>query len=208
MPPNLTTQQIDEIVGRLPDFAKGARQRLRARLVGRAQERTLGDLRERFLGEGGQVRDAGVAAIRDFNPDDFLGADSLRSLFDEATATNFAPQLSALQARNARRGVRGPLATTTEGTLASAFQRNLLARVGENRGLAARLAFGRGTALAGIGTQERAQGLSLFGTEIDANQAEQARLAEERARRNSTLGSLIGTGLRIASGGLLGGGGG
>lgn len=168
-----------------------------------AAERRASRARRRSLTRGGRIQSEGVAALRDFDPRDFLGADALQAVFDEATISNFLPQLRGLQARNARRGVRGPLAGALEGDLASGFQRNLLATAGRFGSQAANLEVGRGQALAEIGGTERAQGLSLLGTELELELArEQARRARE-GRRKSALGTGIGGAIGAAAGSLI-----
>lgn len=157
--------------------------------------------RSRSLERGGEIQDAGVAAIRDFDPMDFLGADALKSIFQRATITNFLPQLKSLQARNARRGVRGPLAGALEGDLAAGFQRNLLSTTAQFGSRAAGLALGRGQSLAEVGGTERAQGLSLLGTELELELARERKDREER----SNLFGTIGRGLGMAGGFLIGG---
>lgn len=162
----------------------------------RGPEARLRDASRDLMRSGGAVRSEGTAAIRGFDPSDYLGADALRAVFDEATRTNFLPQLRGLQARNARRGIRGKLAGATEGDLASAFQRNLLARTAEFGAERGRMAFNRGRELAEIGGTDRAQGLSLLGTELELKMARDA----EKARKRSGWGGLLGGAL----GGLAG----
>lgn len=135
--------------------------------------------RAKLLASGEQTYTQGVGAIRAFNPEDYLGADALKSIFDEATVRNFLPQLRELQARNSRRGVRGPLAGATEGDLGAAFQRQLLGKVAEFGSTRAQLALGRGQALTDAGGTERAQGISLLGTQL------QMQLAREQMKRDT-----------------------
>ncbi|MFW6206622.1 MAG: hypothetical protein ACOC5J_01680 [Gemmatimonadota bacterium] len=152
--------------------------------------------RDRALRTGSRVQRQGIQAIEEFDPEQFLGADALSAMFDQATVTNLVPQLRSLQARNAQRNVRGPLAGALEGDLASAFRRDLLSQVAQAGGERARLGLQRGTQLAEFGGAERAQGLSLLGTELELQ------LAREQARRErrSGIGGLIGTGLGALAG--------
>ena len=152
----------------------------------------VGRLRTDLLETGGARRTEGLDAIRTFNPDDFLGADALSSIIDQSTITNFLPQLRALQARNSRRGIRGPLAGAVEGDLASAFQRNIAAEAGRLGGERARLTFDRGREIAEIGGTDRAQGISLLGTELEIELAREQAKKEEDARKRSGVFSLIG----------------
>lgn len=154
----------------------------------------------RLRAGGGATRAAGTSAVREFDATNYLGADALQSVFDESTVTNFMPQLRRLQARNARRGVRGNLAGATEGDLASSFHRNLMARVAAAGGERARLDLGRAGRLADIGGEDRAQGLSLLGTELEL------KMARDEAKRNRKRGiwGTLGAGAGAAVGGLMG----
>lgn len=174
----------------------GPRFMQRAKPRAATPEQEASGIRRSLLAEGSATRQQGVDALRMFDPEEYLGADALQAIFEEAGATSFIPQLRNLQARNARRGVRGPLAGATEGDLASAFQRNLLAttaRFGAQRG---QMAFNRGSQLAEIGGFDRAQGISLLGTEMELQ------LAREEAKRQEKAG------WRKFAGGLIGGAGG
>lgn len=195
MPPETRSGSLFSLEGRkhLLDAAKRRR--------AQSPEGIAGAERARSLARGREIQESGIQALERFDPEQFLGADALAAIFDEATATTFMPQLRGLQARNAARGIRGPLAGALEGDLASGFQRSLLARTAEFGGERARLAFGRGRELAEIGGTERAQGLSLLGTELELALArEQA----EKKRKSGVLGT-IGRGLGMAGGFLIGG---
>jgi len=164
-------------------------------------EQRAGQLSTQLVAQGGATRAAGTQAVAGFDPEQYLGADALQAMFESATATNFRPQLAGLQARNARRGIRGPLAGATEGDLASAFQRNLLgttAQFGAQRG---QMAFGRARELAEIGGMDRAQGISLLGTELELQLAREQAKKEEKQGKRRFFGSLIG-----GAGGFLVGG--
>lgn len=153
-----------------------------------------------LMASGEATRAEGLNAIRAFNADAYLGADALRSIFDQATTTNFMPQLRQLQARNAAKGIRGPLTGAVEGDLASGFRRDLMGTVAQYGAQRANLDISRAGQIAEIGALDRGQGISLLGTELELQLAEEQRRREERQRRRSGWGSLIGAGL----GGVLG----
>lgn len=169
-----------------------------------APEAQVGALRSDLLRTGGARRTEGLDAIRSFNPDQFLGADALSGIIEQATVTSFLPQLRKLQARNSRRNIRGPLAGAVEGDLASAFQRNITAEAGRLGGERARLTFARGREIAEIGGTDRAQGVSLLGTELEIELAREQAKREEDARKRRGKGALIGTILGGVGGALLG----
>jgi len=160
--------------------------------------------RDRLISTGNDTRAQGLAAVQRFDPNEFLGAEALQSVFDEATRTNFVPQLRGLQARNSRRGIRGPLAGALEGDLGSAFQRNLMARVAEFGSQRAGLTLGRARSIADIGGEDRAQGLSLLGTELELKLAREQAKKEERSSRRRGIGALIGGGAGFLLGGPAG----
>ena len=177
---------------------------------GTSNERTEAEIeaeriRRGEIDAGGATQARGVAALESFNAEDFLGPQALQAQFEQSTRTSFLPQLRDLQGRAGRRGIRGPLAGALEGDLTSGFQRNLLAEVGRNRGQAAGFAFRRGEALTSAGGTQKAQGISLLGTELELQLARQQAQKEEKAAKRSGIGSLLG-GIAGALGGFAIGG--
>jgi len=163
-------------------------------------EDRIAAIRNRDLLRGGVTLERGTQALERFDPGQFLGADALSSIFDQATRSNFLPQLRSLQARNAARGVRGPISGALEGDLASGFQRNLLAEVARAGGQRASLDFSRAQQLAEIGGAQRAQGISLLGTELELGLARQLAEQQRKSRRKRGIAGLIGS----VGGGLIG----
>jgi len=155
-------------------------------------ETILAKQRATELSAGGYTRGLGVGAMESFDPSKYLGADALKSMFDEATVTNFMPQLRALQARNASRGVRGPLAGALEGDLSSAFERNLLATTAQAGGTAAQLAWQRAAGITGAGSEQYGQGISLLGTELNLKLAREQMKAEQDAKKRAGIGAAAG----------------
>ena len=155
-------------------------------------EAQVGQTRRELIASGGATRREGLDAIRTFNPDDFLGSDALEAIIGQSTVTNFLPQLRALQARNSRRGARGPVAGALEGDLAGAFHRNITAEAGRLGSARASLALNRAGQIAEIGGTDRAQGISLLGTELELELAREQMRKEEAARKKKGKGSLIG----------------
>lgn len=179
-------------------------------------ERTAQQTRQGLMATGNRVRGQGTAAVAGFDARDYLSADALGSLFEQAGRTTFMPQLRGLQARNSARGIRGPLAGATEGDLAASFRRDLMATAGRFAGQAGQMNLSRAGRLAEIGGEDRAQGLSLLGTELEL---EMARAAEKQRKKSGwggiiggAIGGLagsfipgVGTGLGAAMGSRLGG---
>jgi len=155
-------------------------------------EGVVGQQRSQLLASGGATRREGLDAIRTFDPEQFLGADALEAIIGQSTVTNFLPQLRGLQGRNARRGVRGPLAGALEGDLASSFHRNITAEAGRLGGARAGLALSRAGQIAEIGGTDRAQGISLLGTELELQLAREQMEKEEAANKRKGWGSLVG----------------
>ena len=115
------------------------------------------------------------------DPQSFLTAEALSSQFDEAVRTSFLPQMRQLQARNSARGIRGPVAGALEGDLTSSFHRNLMAQVGR-----------QAETRASIAGAERAQGISLLGTQMEMDLAREQMRREDSSRRRRGIGSMIG----------------
>ena len=188
----------------MPDpsrMSPGRRKAIARQNAGPTPEQRAGQLSTSLTSAGGATRAEGTQGVRDFNPEDYLGADALSAIFERATATNFRPQMASLQARNARRGIRGPLAGATEGDLAGAFHRNLMGTVADFGAQRGQMAFGRARELAEIGGTDRAQGISLLGTELELQLAREQAKKEERQGKRRFFGSLIG-----GVGGFLAGG--
>ena len=193
-------QHQGPVGGSLPRPANEATAGDLRRSVANQPENVLARIRGQDLARGEATLQQGEAAIAGFNPEDFFGADALRAMFDQATTTNFLPQLRQLQGRAGRRGIRGPLAGALEGDLAAGFSRDLLAEVGRNRGQAAGFAFQRGQSLADIGGNRRAQGISALGTELELKLAREQATREEKAAKRRGVGALLGG----IAGGVLG----
>jgi len=150
-------------------------------------------------GRADQLRGEAAEAFRRFDPNEFLSADALQALFDQA-GVGFRGDLAALQARNARRGIRGPLSGALEGDLFSAFHRNLMSTAANFAGQRANLALSRAQGLAGIAGMETA----LLG-DIQAQLLEMMTgQAERAAQRRRLAGTGLGAGLGLAAGLTLG----
>jgi hypothetical protein len=177
--------------GLLANFFTGRGAERALQTPGAIEERIAG-VREEDLARGGAGLDIAQQRLAGFDPDRFLGPEALSSVFEQATRTSFMPQLRGLQARSARRGIRGPLAGALEGDLTAGFQRNLLAEVGRNRATAAGLSLRSIGELGGLAGTRRAQGISLLGTELELDLARKQAAAETAQKRRSGLGSLLG----------------
>jgi hypothetical protein len=142
-------------------------------------------LERSMIGSGGRTLEEGVQGVRNFDPEQFLGANALQSMFDVSTVSNFMPQLRAMQARASSMGHRGPIAGALEGDLASAFQRNLMGTVAQFGSQRAGLTMDRARTLGEFGGQERAQGLEMMAARHEREEA-------RRRSRRGTVGSLLG----------------
>ena len=146
-----------------------------------------------MLQRGGAAVGSAMQGLQNFDSGQYLGQDALSAMFDMATASNFMPQLRAMQGRASRMGHRGPIAGALEGDLASAFQRNLMGTTAQFGAQRANLDMSRFQNLASIGGAERAQGLEMMA----------GRQERGEARRRSRLG-FVGSILGAGAGGLIG----
>src|SRR5690554_6721826 len=104
-------------------------------------------------GRADALRGEAAEAFRTFDPNEFLSPEALQALFNQA-GVGFRGDLANLQARNARRGIRGPLSGALEGDLMSAFHRNLMGMAAQFAGQRANLALSRAQGLAGSAGME------------------------------------------------------
>ena len=153
-------------------------------------------------GRADALRGEAAEAFRRFDPNEFLSADALQALFDQA-GVGFRGDLATLQARNQRRGIRGPIAGALEGDLFSAFHRNLMSTAANFAGQRANLALSRAQGLTGIAGMETglAGDIQAQLLEMMTGQAERA------AQRRRLAGTGLGTALGVAAGLKLGRGG-
>lgn len=175
------------------------------------------DAEGRALGRGaGDTRRAALGAVMDFDPEQYLSDDALRSLMERASV-NFRGELAGMRGANERRGIRGPLASAREGDVAVAFDRNARGVAADFAGRRADLALGRADRLAGRADAEtdlafntRGQALELALGERDNEVAREIAEKQERAARRRGLGAAIGTvagaGIGFLAGGPVGAG--
>lgn len=172
----------------------------------RQSEERLSGLSDTLLSRGGRRFDEGFRAVRDISPErivnEELSPDALRGIFDEAITTNLMPQLRQLQARNARRNIRGPLSGALEGDLMGSFGRSVAAESGRLASTRAQirgdLGFRRARTLADLGGTERAQGLAGLSGLMDLRLAREQMFREEDARKDENLTRFGGTVLSAA----------
>jgi hypothetical protein len=152
------------------------------------------------------TRGAALNAFMGFDPEKYLSADALQSLFDQA-GTGFRQDLGNLRATNERRGIRGPLAGATEGDLGAAFQRNLLSTAANFAGTRASLSLQRAQGISDRANADselafatRGQGLETLAGMADRELADEIARRQEKAGRRRGLGAGIGA----LAGGALG----